>query len=94
MRLSQITNPVVADAGWQTEWPDEPGTLWLFFGWPHGKIEGDPELFPLEVWKISGGSLCYVRGGTFMYKQENPIGKFKRIDMSIPTSAVDPDLTR
>lgn len=66
-------------AKWSSEWPTEPGRYW-FYGYLWG--EAKPEMFMIEVWKISNG-VSYVTKGTFIYKND-AIGLWSRANVLLP----------
>lgn len=86
-----IAGAVLGDEGWQTEWPAEPNSIWWFFGWPHGKAHSEqPELCLVELWLTGNQRIAYVKGGSFLYKAEGAIGKWKRVDLpNLPVSGLE-----
>ena len=88
MKQTKLNAPIDND-GWQTDWPTEPNTIWWFFGYPYGKVycgqPAEPELVTVEVWETSNSCMVYVCRGGFMYKDDVAVGKWKKVEISVPS---------
>ena len=80
MRLENLLaagTVITDDPTWQKEWPTEPNTLWLFFGYLNGRTD-TPELRLVEAW-LTGNGIVYISNGSFIYNNHKNVGKWKRI---------------
>jgi len=87
-----MTEIVVEDQVWTSEWPTEPGKYW-FYGYYYGDltIDGLPKFGLVTVVKTQQDYVIRLVEGKFMYQEDSHLGFFTKAETPVvpPLSAFE-----